>query len=41
MRQIARFIDRVISNHGNEDVYASVKADVKTFCNAFALYPTL
>lgn len=41
MRQIARFIDRVISNIGNEDVYASVKADVKTFCNAFALYPTL
>ncbi len=41
MRQIARFIDRVIGNIGNEDVYASVKADVKTFCNAFTLYPTL
>ena len=41
MRQIARFIDRVISNIGNDDVYASVKADVKTFCNAFPLYPTL
>lgn len=41
MRQIARFIDRVIGNIGNEDVYTSVKADVKTFCNAFPLYPTL
>ena len=41
MRQIARFIDRVIGNIGNEDNYASVKADVKTFCNAFPLYPEL
>ncbi|HBB25032.1 MAG TPA: serine hydroxymethyltransferase [Bacteroidetes bacterium] len=41
MRQIARFIDRVVSNIGNEEVYTSVKADVKTFCNAFPLYPTL
>ncbi|MBU3699017.1 MAG: serine hydroxymethyltransferase [Candidatus Kapabacteria bacterium] len=41
MRQIARFIDRVITNIGNEEVYASVKADVKAFCNRFALYPTL
>ncbi|MEY3385320.1 MAG: hypothetical protein RIR53_131 [Bacteroidota bacterium] len=41
MRQIARFIDRVISNVGNEDVYTSVKADVKAFCNRFPLYPTL
>ena len=41
MRQIARFINRVISNIGKEDVYAAVKADVKTFCNAFPLYPTL
>ena len=41
MRQIARFIDRVIDNIGNEDNYASVKADVKTFCNAFPLYPEL
>jgi glycine hydroxymethyltransferase len=41
MRQIARFIDRVIGNIGNEEVYTSVKADVKTFCNAFPLYPAL
>jgi glycine hydroxymethyltransferase len=41
MRQIARFIDRVIGNIGNEDNHASVKADVKTFCNAFPLYPEL
>lgn len=41
MRQIARFIDRVIGNVGNEEVYTSVKADVKTFCNAFPLYPAL
>jgi glycine hydroxymethyltransferase len=41
MRQIAQFIDRVVTNIGNEDVYKAVKGDVKTFCNGFALYPTL
>jgi glycine hydroxymethyltransferase len=41
MRQIARFIDRVISNFGNEDVYKQVKNDVQTFCRQFPLYPSL
>lgn len=41
MRQIARFIDRVISNVGSEDTYKNVKLDVQTFCRQFPLYPTL
>ncbi len=41
MRQIARFIDRVISNFGNDDVYKQVKNDVQTFCRQFPLYPSL
>ncbi len=41
MRHIARLIDRVITNHGNEDVYHAVKEDVKHFCRQFELYPTL
>ncbi len=41
MKQIATFIDRVLTNIGNEEVYASVKSDVKEFCNGFELYPTL
>ena len=41
MRQIARFIDRVISNFGNEDVYKQVKNDVQTFCRQFPLYSSL
>lgn len=41
MRHIARLIDRVISNHGNTDVYKAVKEDVKRFCRQFPLYPSL
>jgi len=41
MRQIARFINRVISNFGNEDEYKSIKHDVQTFCRQFPLYPSL
>lgn len=41
MKQIATFIDRVLTNIGNDEVYASVKSDVKEFCNGFELYPTL
>lgn len=41
MRQIARFIDRVISNFGNEEEYKQVKHDVQTFCRQFPLYPSL
>ncbi|MFN4985690.1 MAG: serine hydroxymethyltransferase [Ignavibacteria bacterium] len=41
MRQIAHFIDRVISNFGSEDNYKNVKHDVQTFCRQFPLYPSL
>ena len=41
MRQIARFINRVVSNFGNEDEYKSIKHDVQTFCRQFPLYPSL
>ncbi|MEY2719211.1 MAG: glyA serine hydroxymethyltransferase [Bacteroidota bacterium] len=41
MRQIARFIDRVISNFGSEENYKNVKHDVQTFCRQFPLYPSL
>lgn len=39
MVQIAGFIDRVIQNLGNEEVYAAVAQDVKDLCEKFPLYP--
>ena len=39
MVQIAEFIDRVIQNLGNEEVYASVAQEVKELCEKFPLYP--
>lgn len=41
MRHVARLIDRVVTNVGNEDVYRAVKEDVKHFCRQFPLYPSL
>lgn len=41
MKQIAAFINTVISDHKNEDVLKQVKKDVHEFCNAFPLYPEL
>lgn len=41
MRHIARLIDRVVTNHGNAEVYEAVKEDVKHFCRRFTLYPSL
>lgn len=38
MKQIARLIDKVIKNLGNESVYAEVKADVEKLCGRFPLY---
>ncbi len=38
MRQIAEFIDRVVSNTGNEGIYREVKGNVRDFCRAFPLY---
>ncbi len=41
MRHIARLIDRTLTNIGNEEVYAAVKADVKSLCSGFPIYPNL
>jgi glycine hydroxymethyltransferase len=38
MKEIAAMIDRVISNLGNEDVYAEVKKEVLALCKRFPLY---
>ena len=39
MAAIAEFIDRVITDHKNEDTQKQVKGEVLEFCNAFPLYP--
>ncbi len=39
MKIIAGFIDRVIQNLGNEEIYAEVEKDVKNLCDRFPLYP--
>ncbi|UCD16314.1 MAG: serine hydroxymethyltransferase [Candidatus Zixiibacteriota bacterium] len=39
MRIIAVFIDRVIQNLGNEEVYEEVMKDVRALCDRFPLYP--
>lgn len=41
MNTIAQLIDKVLSNHGNEDVYATVKHDVAELCSPFSTYPVL
>jgi glycine hydroxymethyltransferase len=41
MRHIARLIDRVLTNVGNEEVYKTVKADVKHLCSGFPIYQNL
>jgi len=41
MKQVGRFIAQVISNMGDESVYAQVKAKVRELCEAFPLYPDL
>lgn len=38
MEKIAVLIDRVISNIGNEKIYAEVKEEVVSLCNKFPLY---
>ncbi len=38
MRVIADFINRVVSNVGNENVYKEVKGGVRDFCRTFPLY---
>jgi len=38
MEKIAALIDKVISNLGDEDVYAKVKIEVLELCQKFPLY---
>jgi len=38
MRRVARLIDRVLKNMGNEKIYEQVKGAVKELCDAFPLY---
>jgi len=38
MKRTARLIDRVLKNMGNENVYKSVRGEVKEMCDAFPLY---
>jgi glycine hydroxymethyltransferase len=41
MKEIAAFIRRVYDNYNNEEVLASIKKEVKTFCDAFPLHADL
>jgi glycine hydroxymethyltransferase len=41
MKQIAEFIDRVISQCGDASIAEKVKSDVKEYCSKFPLYPGL
>jgi len=41
MRYIAELIDRVLTNLGNQSVYAAVRAEVAELCRRFPLYPEL
>lgn len=41
MKQIAEFIDRVISQCGDVSIAETVKHDVKDYCSKFPLYPGL
>jgi len=39
MAQIAEYINKVINNYGNVDLYRSIKEEVKIFCSSAPLYP--
>jgi len=41
MKSIAALINKVISNHGNEDIYSEVKNEVKELCSPFSTFPSL
>ncbi len=41
MREIARLIDKVIANCGNDQIIAQVKSEVKELCVKFSLYQEL
>jgi glycine hydroxymethyltransferase len=38
MKKIARLIDRVLTNMGNEGIYKEVKGEVRELCESFPLY---
>ncbi|NOX37299.1 MAG: serine hydroxymethyltransferase [Calditrichaeota bacterium] len=38
MRRVARLIDRVLKNMGNEKIYEQVRGEVREMCEAFPLY---
>ncbi len=41
MDQIAEFINKAIDNYDNEAILETIKADVKTLCSGFPLYPEI
>jgi glycine hydroxymethyltransferase len=41
MQLIAELIDRVLSNIGNEEVYAAVRREVAELCRRFPIYAEL
>lgn len=41
MNTIADLIDKVLTNHGNEDIYAAVKKDVADLCAPFSTHPVV
>ncbi len=41
MKQIAEFIDRILSDVENEDLQRAVTGEVQEFCSGFPLYPDL
>jgi len=41
MERIAGFIDKAISNHGNENILAEINNEVKNLCSEFPLYSEL
>ena len=38
MKKVARLIDRVLKNMGNEEIYKQVRGEVQEMCEAFPLY---
>lgn len=41
MNSIADLIDKVLTNHGNEEIYTAVKNDVAELCAPFSTYPVV
>jgi glycine/serine hydroxymethyltransferase len=41
MKQIAEFIDTVLSNISQEGIPEKVKQEVKDYCKDFSIYPSI